>query len=104
MVKVTAAAAAQIIESARQSRSEGMGLRIAVNVDNKGVFHYAMGFDSANDHEDMVIETSGVQVLIGIPQQDMVKNMTIDYVEMEKGQSNFIFLNPNDPAFIAPQS
>lgn len=103
MVKVTAAAAAQIKESARQSKSEGMALRVAAKVDKDGVFHYAMGFDNANDHEDIAIDREGVQIIFAIPQQDLLKNMTIDYVELEEGESNFIFLNPNDPAFVPPQ-
>ena len=29
--------------------------------------------------------------------------MTVDYVEMEKGQFNFIFLNPKDPNYVEPK-
>ena len=29
--------------------------------------------------------------------------MTIDYVELEPGSWQFIFLNPNDPSYVPPQ-
>jgi hypothetical protein len=29
--------------------------------------------------------------------------MTIDYVELDAGKAVFIFLNPNDPTFVAPR-
>ena len=32
-----------------------------------------------------------------------LKNCKLDYVELDKGQSEFIFLNANDPSYKAPQ-
>ena len=34
---------------------------------------------------------------------EICSGMTVDYVEMEKGQFNFIFLNPKDPNYVEPK-
>ena len=31
-----------------------------------------------------------------------LKNCKLDYVEIDKGKHEFIFLNPNDPTYVAP--
>jgi len=33
----------------------------------------------------------------------LLQGATLDYVELESGQSDFIFLNPNDPHYVPPQ-
>ena len=35
--------------------------------------------------------------------QRLEDGMIIDFVELEPGKQEFIFLNPNDPAYVPPQ-
>ena len=80
---------------------EGLPLRIAVERRN-GNFHYLMGFDDKTWEGDLLIRTQDTDVVISSGSRDLVKDMTIDYVELEEGQFRFIFLNPNDPSHVCP--
>jgi iron-sulfur cluster assembly protein len=33
----------------------------------------------------------------------LLDTATLDFVELEAGESQFIFLNPKDPSFVPPQ-
>lgn len=102
MINLTDTAAAQIRESARQSKSEGMALRIAAKKNQDGSFHYAMGFDDVNEAVDQLFSVAGVQLVAGNDQEALLRGMTVDFVEIEAGEQQFIFLNPNDPAYVPP--
>ncbi len=102
MVKLTAEAAEQVRQSAKDGNIEGLPLRVAVERKGDGSFHYVMGFDNMTREGDLMIRSRDVDVVISNGSRDLVSNMTIDYVELEEGQFNFIFLNPNDPAYVPP--
>jgi iron-sulfur cluster assembly protein len=34
---------------------------------------------------------------------ELLKGATLDFVELEPGQFNFIFMNPNDPEYVPPK-
>jgi iron-sulfur cluster assembly protein len=102
MIKVTPEAAKQISESAKQGQSEGLALRIAAKQNDDGSIEYMMGFDDAHYDEDIELNSEGVKLVTGAAYVPLLNGMTIDYVEIEPGQFNFIFLNPNDPSYQPP--
>jgi len=96
MITITAAAATQIKQAAQQGGMGEMPLRIAVTKQADGSLHYGMGFDEAQQ-EDISVTSEGVAVLISPVSQELAKGLTLDYVQLDDGQFNFIFINPNDP-------
>ncbi len=102
MITITAKAAEKIRESARQSEAENMLLRIAVTDNSDGSFHYAVGFDETKNETDVCVKSEELELVYSADQSDKLKNMVIDYVELEPGKENFIFLNPNDPTYVPP--
>jgi len=99
MINVTPDAASQIMFSANESGIQDAILRIAIKQLEDGSLHYAMGFDDAISDNDLRFETEGVQMVIGESSQQFANDMTIDFVELDNGEKNFIFLNPNDKNF-----
>ena len=102
MFTVTPTAAEQIRQSAKQGQMEGMPLRVAVRKDTDGSLQYAMGFADAQTDEDLSCDSEGITVVIAPSSYELLKGTTLDYVEMEQGQKNFIFINPNDPDYVPP--
>lgn len=102
MIKLTEEAITQIRESARQTKAEGMALRVAAKKNQDGTFHYAIGFDDVNETQDRVMNIEGIQLVATLDQEALIGGMTIDFVEIESGKQQFIFLNPNDPAYVPP--
>ena len=96
MITVTPSAAEQIQLSAEQSGINDATLRIAIKKIEDGSLHYAMGFDDAISENDLQLETAGVKLVIAPTSKDLADGMTLDYVELDNGEKNFIFINPND--------
>ena len=103
VIRVTAPAAEQIKKSAAQGNSRGWPLRIAVKRAPDKSFHYTMGFDDDAREDDVAFTSGGIPVVVSGDALHLLKNTTIDYVELERGRFHFIFLNPNDPAYVPPQ-
>ncbi len=103
MFSVSASAAEQILISAKQGQMENLPLRIAAKRKENGEIQYAMGFDDQQDGNDLSFTSEGVKIVIAPACIELLKGATLDYVELEPGQYNFIFLNPNDPNFVAPE-
>jgi iron-sulfur cluster assembly protein len=102
MFTVTPTAAEQIRNSAKQGQMEGMPLRIAARQDTDGSLQYAMGFADAQTDEDLSCDSEGITIVIAPSSYEYLKGTTLDYVEIEQGQYNFIFMNPNDPDYAPP--
>ena len=102
MFKVTKAAAKEIRRSADAADVEHLALRIAARRGDDGGIEYRMGFDEVGV-EDLLLNSAGVDVVIGKDDKALLSGTTLDYVEMEPEQFRFIFLNPNDPHFEAPK-
>ena len=100
-IDLTEAAAARVREQLLPD-SEGAALRLAVQRLENGDFHYAMGFDEERREGDRREEVQGVPVVVGQESLALARGMTVDFVELEPGQPRFIFLNPNDPAYVPP--
>lgn len=92
MFTLTSAAARQIQQAASASDAQEMALRVAARVDADGSLQYGMGFDDAKD-EDMKLDLDGVAVVIGGESQDLLDDTVLDFVELEPGQFNFIFID-----------
>ena len=101
MIKITSAAANQIKLSAQQGDSESMPLRIAATRNSDNTVHYGMGFD-VNKEEDISVTSEDIEVIISPVSAEILKNTTLDFVEIEPGKPQFIFMNPNDPEYTPP--
>ena len=101
MITITPAAVAQIKLSAEQGKTEGMSLRIAASLNDDKSIHYGMGFDDSKD-DDVTIPAEDIKIIVSASCANLLKNTTIDFVELEPEKFQFIFLNPNDPSYEAP--
>jgi iron-sulfur cluster assembly protein len=102
MFKVTAAAADQVRKAAQQSGTEGMALRLAASQKADGSFDYVMGFDEATE-DDIRFKSEGVDLVMAPEYVPLLDQTTMDFVELEAGDQQFVFLNPKDPHFVPPQ-
>ena len=94
MFTVTKAAAEQILESAKQGDADSSNptLRIAAKSAADGSIEYLLGFDDAAD-TDIRVKSNGVTIIFDPSQQILLEGATMDYIEMDPGQFNFVFLN-----------
>lgn len=99
MITVTPEAAEQIKNSAKQGQMEGMPLRIAVQRKEDGSFHYAMGFADEEHEKDLLFKSEQIEIAVSPMSLDLLNNTVIDFVELDSGEKNFIFKNPNDPNY-----
>jgi iron-sulfur cluster assembly protein len=102
MFKVTAAAAQQIGKAAQQGGTEGLSLRLAAHQAPDGTISYRMGFDQATE-DDIRQRCDGVDVVMAPEYVPLLDQANLDFVEIEAGQFNFIFLNPKDPNYVPPE-
>ena len=100
-IKITKAAAKQVMNSVEESNAVGLPLRIAIRRQNDGGFHYQMGFDDQLEESDEQIQSQGVLVVLDKESAQRADRMTIDFVDIE-GTMEFIFINPNDPHYRPP--
>ena len=98
---ITQAATDQIKKASEQADSKDWPLRIAVNVEKNKKLNYLMGFDQSKE-EDLRLKINGIDIIISPDCMTNLKNCKLDFVEIEKGNFQFIFLNPNDPNYDAP--
>jgi iron-sulfur cluster assembly protein len=103
MIKLTDAAVEQIISSAEQGEMQSIPLRIAIKQQDDGSFHYAMGFDEQRLPGDVFVNIANINMVVSETSKNLAEGMTIDYVELEAGKPEFIFLNPNDPTYVPPR-
>lgn len=97
MITVSPAAAEQIRKSAEETDSEGLCLRVAARVTPDEALDYGMGFDDPRD-DDLRNTSEGIDIVVAPSSADLLHGTHIDYVQLETGEYNFIFQNPNDPA------
>lgn len=101
MIKITTTAASQIKLSAQQGSSEGTSLRIAATRNSDNTIHYGMGFDDSRE-DDISITSEDIKIIVSPVSAELLKNTTLDFVEIEPGKKQFIFMNPNDPEYTPP--
>jgi len=91
MFTLTSAAAQQIQQAATASAAHDLALRVAARQAPDGSIEYGMGFDEAQD-DDMRLLLEGVAVVIADPHQPLLEGTVLDFVELEPGEFNFIFI------------
>jgi iron-sulfur cluster assembly protein len=99
MITITPRAAEQIRISAKQGNMMGMPLRIACQKQPDGSFHYALGFDDQSQQGDETYTSEGIDLVASLVSIPLLTGTIIDYVELEPGKFEIIFLNPNDPNY-----
>jgi len=102
MFRLTEAAAAQVRRAAEQSGTEGMALRLAAKQQANGSIDYLMGFDEVKE-DDIRFQSEGVEVVMVPEYISLLDDTLMDFVELEEGGCQFIFLNPKDPEYIPPK-
>jgi len=98
MLKVTAEAAKQIRQAATQSDADELALRVAAKRDPQGSIEYGMGFDVERANDIQVV-SEGVTLLISNHSKELLIGTVLDFVEINPGDFQFIFVNPNDAKF-----
>lgn len=101
MFKVTPQAAEQVRVAAEQGGTVGMALRLAANQRPDGSIDYRMGFDEGTE-DDIRFSSEGVQIVMAPEYVPLLDSATLDFVELEAGDSQFIFLNPKDTNYVPP--
>jgi iron-sulfur cluster assembly protein len=103
MITITSEAALQIRNSAQQQADRnGIRLRLAARLDDRGAIEYGMGFDEKAEGDVQVV-AGQIEVLISPGSVDLLAGATLDYVEIKPGDWRFIFINPNDPHHKPPR-
>lgn len=101
MITLTVEAAKHIRLSAKESNLQGLPLRLAGTRNEDGSIHYGMGFDDVKE-EDTSYTSEGIDLIVSFASKDLLDGMTVDYVELEPGKPQFIFMNPNDKNYTPP--
>ncbi len=104
MITVTKEAATQIQASAKQNQSENMPLRIACKRNDTGQLQYVLGFADVEHDLDLHFHSEGIDIVVAPTSFDLINTMVIDYVELDSGEKDFIFKNPNDPNYVPSQA
>ncbi len=100
MLTLTVSAATQIRKAAADSGASELALRVAARREADGSIVYGMGFDELREG-DMPLEVEGIPLLIAAPSQPLLQGTQLDFVELEPGSFNFIFV-PADAAAEEP--
>lgn len=101
MFKLTQAAAEQVRVAAQQGGTEGMALRLAAAKRPDGTIDYKMGFDEVSE-EDIRFASEGVDIVMAPEFVPLLDRATLDFVELQPGERQFIFLNPEDVEYRPP--
>ena len=96
MLSLTPAAAQEILAAAARSDAAGLALRVAARQIADGSIEYGMGFDEQRD-DDEPAEFGGLKVVVGSPSRPLLEDTVLDFVEVEPGRHDFIFIPPPEP-------
>lgn len=97
MITITPKAAEQIRTAAKEGNLENMSLRLAVKENKEKGIEYGMGFDDKGP-SDIETISEDIKVIIYDEHVPLLRGTTLDFVELNPGEFQFIFINPNDPA------
>ncbi len=91
MFTLTSAAAQQITQAAQDAGAQDAVLRVAARREADGSIGYGMGFDDVGDG-DTRLQIQDVHIVIAPHHVALLEDTTLDFVELEPGQYNFIFV------------
>ncbi len=91
MLTVTPCAAQELIAAAARSNAAGMALRVAARQIADGSIEYGMGFDDEGD-DDTPAVFNGLKVVVASPSQMLLEDTVLDFVEIEPGRHDFVFI------------
>ncbi|MCD9624600.1 iron-sulfur cluster insertion protein ErpA [Rhabdothermincola salaria] len=94
MITLTDTASTKVKELIDQEGQAGLMLRVAVRPGGCSGFSYEMFFDSEKDTEDMVLDDSGVPVVVDPSSAQLLSGATLDYKDGLQG-AGFAIDNPN---------
>lgn len=103
MFKVTPTAAEQIRNAAKQGGTEGMALRLAAQKHADGTYEYRMGFDEATE-DDIRFTSEGIEIVMAPEYVPLLDNTTLDFVQLDEGDTQFVFINPDDANYSPPKN
>ena len=96
MITLTPAAAWQIRRAAEVSFGDPVHLRLAAKVAADGEVEFGMGFDEPRTG-DLEVTTEGITLLVAKPSQELMKDVLIDFREVEPGDARFVFARAEAP-------
>jgi len=103
MIKITDQAQLIFKKEIAKEENKGFKLRLAAMKKDDKDFQYVLGFDDNITKNDKILNIDEIEVIMSNVSFEICDGMTIDYVELEKNQFNFIFLNPKDPNYVEPK-
>ncbi len=102
MLKLTKRAATRILKAAEQGNMTGLALRLAPLIKADGSLEYnKMGFDEIKKN-DIHIHCEGVDIVFEPSYKDLLDGAVMDFIEIEKDNFTYVFLNPNEPHYVPP--
>lgn len=101
MFTITEAAATQIRTASVEGDTIGMPLRVAAKRNEDKSIGYKMGFDDIEPN-DVKVSMHETVIIIDPKSHELLDKATMDYVELEEGNFQFIFMNPEDPSYVPP--
>lgn len=94
MITVTPKAAEKIKEFMKEETDNPQYLRVYVQGGGCSGLSYGMGFEKAPEEDDLVMEETGIKLLVDSYSVDHLKGANVDYIESLMG-SGFKINNPN---------
>jgi len=102
MFKVTEPAVKQIRKALQETQDSSLALRVAAKFTSERNIEYVMGFDQVTEGDDTV-KFDDVIIIINNDSHELLDDATLDYVELEPDDFQFIFMNPLDPSYVPPK-
>ena len=84
------------------SELNGINLAMQTPMHADGSIDYKMGFDDPGE-EDIRFKSEGVDIVMEPEYVPLLDTATLDFVALEPGEFQFIFLNPKDSAYRPPE-
>ena len=98
MFTITPDAAREVLAAAERSEATGLALRVAARRAADGSLDYGMGFDDGDgDPADATVEVEGLTVRVAPMSAGLLDGTVLDFVELEPGRFDFIFIPPAEP-------
>ena len=94
MITVTSKAAEKIKGFMKEEADSPQYLRVYVQGGGCSGLSYGMGFEKAPEEDDLVMEETGIKLLVDSYSVDHLKGANVDYLESLMG-SGFKINNPN---------